>query len=153
MGFAISHKFAVRVRFLQQYLQFISYIKTEIRYSQRVLSEIISKYIVTEVEFEHFLTSVKANLRSEASFADAWQKALCKIPSAYGLLKQERELICEFGNKLGVTDVDGQIALCELNKSLINSILNTAKDEKSKKSRLYFMLGSSFGICLAIILL
>lgn len=152
MGFVISHKLSVRVRFLQQYLQFISYIETEIRYAQRVLSEILGTY-ENETEFKSFLTIIKENLKSDISFFEAWSDAVHKIPNSYGLLKQDKELICEFGKELGATDVNGQMALCDLNKSLVNSILNAAKEEKIKKSKLYFMLGSSFGVCIALILL
>lgn len=151
MGFVISRKLSMRVRFLQQCLQFISYIETEIRYSQRVLSEIISEY-KNESEFKNFLIEVKENLKLRANFSDAWAESVHKIPNSYGLLKQDKELISEFGQELGSTDVDGQIALCSLNKSLISSILNAAKEEKTKKSKLYFMLGTSFGMCIAIIL-
>lgn len=152
MGFVISRKLSMRVRFLQQYLQFISCIETEIRYSQRVLSEIISEY-KNESEFKNFLIEVKENLKLRANFSDAWTESVHKIPDSYGLLKQDKELISEFGQELGSTDVDGQIALCSLNKSLISSILNAAKEEKTKKSKLYFMLGTSFGMCIAVILL
>lgn len=152
MGFVISRKLSMRVRFLQQYLQFISCIETEIRYSQRVLSEIISEY-KNESEFKNFLIEVKENLKLRANFSDAWTESVHKIPNSYGLLKQDKELISEFGQELGSTDVDGQIALCSLNKSLISSILNAAKEEKTKKSKLYFMLGTSFGMCIAVILL
>ena len=152
MGYVISRKLALRVRFLQEYLQFISYIETEIRYARRVLIEIIGKY-KNETEFKTFLVAVKANLNSGMSFSEAWRAAVYKIPNSYGLLKHDKELICEFGQKLGTTDVVGQVALCGLNKSLIGSVLDTAKEEKLKKSKLYFMLGSSFGVCLAIILL
>lgn len=137
---------------MQQYLQFISCIETEIRYSQRVLSEIISEY-KNESEFKNFLIEVKENLKLRANFSDAWTESVHKIPNSYGLLKQDKELISEFGQELGSTDVDGQIALCSLNKSLISSILNAAKEEKTKKSKLYFMLGTSFGMCIAVILL
>ena len=152
MGFVISRKLSMRLRFLQQYLQFVSYIETEIRYSQRILSEIINEY-KNESEFQFFLTEIKENLKSRASFSKAWTDSVHKIPNSYGLLRQEKELISEFGQELGSTDIDGQIALCNLNRSLINSILDAAKEEKTKKSKLYFMLGTSFGICIAVILL
>lgn len=152
MGYAIAHRLAVRVKFLQQYLQFINYIETEIRYAQRVLSEITNGY-QNNTEFKNFLVVLKENLQSNPSFSEAWQNAVQAIPDSYGLLRQDKDLIREFGKELGSTDVMGQIALCSLNKSLISAVLETAKEEKIKKSKLYFMLGSSFGMCVAIILL
>ena len=107
MGFVISRKLSVRVRFLQQYLQFVSYIETEIRYSQRILSEFINEY-KNESEFKLFLTEIKENLKSRASFSKAWTDSVHKIPNSYGLLSQEKELISEFGQELGSTDIDGQ---------------------------------------------
>ena len=116
------------------------------------MSEFINEY-KNESEFKLFLTEIKENLKSRASFSKAWTDSVHKIPNSYGLLSQEKELISEFGQELGSTDIDGQIALCNLNKSLISSILDVAKEEKTKKSKLYFMLGTSFGICIAVILL
>lgn len=147
-----SHKLLMRVRFLQQYLQFISYLETEIRYSKRIIYEIIKTYN-SENEFTVFLNSICANIENSISFDKAWEIAVNDLPNTYGLLNQDKETICDFGKELGNTDMDGQIALCKLNKTLIHATLENAKEEKNKKSKLYFMLGSSFGICLTIMLL
>ena len=152
MGYVISHKFCIRVRFLEQYIQFINYIETEINYSQRNLKEIIEKY-KNDLELKTFLKIIIDNLKSDFNFFRAWKNAVHKIPSSYGLLKQDKEFICEFGKRLGTTNAKGQTELCELNKSLVTSILEVAKEEKLKKSKLYFMLCSFLGLSVAIILL
>ncbi len=138
---------------MQQYLQFISYINTEIRYTQRVLSEIINSYSDTKSEISGFLSQMRGNLKLEESFAKAWKKAVESSAGAYGLRKPEKELISNFGEELGTTDVRGQISLCEMNQKLIETALEAAKEEKEKKSKLYLMLGSLAGISIAIILL
>ena len=153
LGYATSRKLSLRVRFLQQYLQFISYINTEIRCTQRVLSEIINNYTNTKTEISGFLGQVKENLKLAESFTKAWQEAAETSANAYGLLKPEKELLSKFGMELGTTDVRGQTSLCELNQRLIEAALEAAKEEKEKKSKLYLMLGSSVGISIAIILL
>ncbi len=152
MGVVTSRKLALRVRFLQQYLSFIDYIETEIRYARRALIEVVRGY-QNGVEFQAFLTVVYRDLAQKVPFPEAWSKAVRSLPSTYGLLRQDKELIYSFGDNLGATDVDGQIALCQLNKNLVSAALEAAQDEKNKKSKLYLMLGSSFGMCLAIILL
>ncbi len=152
MGYMVSHKLLMRVRFLQQYLQFIIYLETEIRYSKRIIYEIVKSY-KSNNEFAAFLNSICTNVEKSLSFDKAWQTAINDLPSTYGLLTQDKEIICDFGRELGNTDIDGQIALCKLNKTLIHATLESAKEEKNKKSKLYFMLGSSFGICLTIMLL
>lgn len=153
LGYATSRRLSLRVRFLQQYLQFVSYINTEIRYTQRVLSEIINSYSDTKGEISGFLIQVKENLKSEEGFVKAWQDAAESLADAYGLRKPEKELISKFGKELGTTDVRGQISLCELNQKLVGAVLEVAKEEKEKKSKLYLMLGASAGISIAIILL
>ena len=130
----------------------MSYIETEIRYSRRVLSELIRSY-QTEGELKVFLSAVCELLDEKISFGQAWRAALEGLPSSYGLLRQDKELVCAFGGELGASDVDGQIALCRLNKNLISAALEQALEEKLRKSKLYFMLGSSAGLCLAIVLL
>ena len=130
----------------------MSYIETEIRYSRRVLSELTRSY-QTEGELKVFLSAVCELLDEKISFGQAWRAALEGLPSSYGLLRQDKELVCAFGGELGGSDVDGQIALCRLNKNLISAALEQALEEKLRKSKLYFMLGSSAGLCLAIVLL
>lgn len=152
MGFVISHRLYLRVYFLQQYLNFIEYVETEIRYSHKVLSEIIKDY-KNDSDFIIFIHMLNEKLIYERNFSKAWKEAVYKIPSSFGLNLQDRKTICEFGDNLGTTDVMGQISICKLNKSLIRSILEVTKEEKNKKSKLYFMLSSSFGICITIILL
>lgn len=153
LGYATSRKLSLRVRFLQQYLQFISYIKTEIRYTQRVLSEIINSYNDTKSEISGFLSQVQKNLKLEKSFAKAWQEAVESSADTYGLRKSEKDLVSKFGGGLGATDVRGQISLCEMYQKLIGTAIEVAKEEKEKRSKLYLMLGVSAGISIAIILL
>lgn len=152
MGYMISHRLSVRVRFLQQYLQFVSYVETEIRYSKKILYEIVKNYN-NENEFSYFLTDVCMNVESSISFDKSWIKSVHSLPKSYGLLSQDIEMLCNFGKELGNTDIDGQISFCNVNKSLISMMLENAKDEKNKKSKLYFMLGSSLGLCITIMLL
>ena len=152
MGFVISHRLYLRVSFLQQYVRFIEYVETEIRYAHKILESIINNY-ENDSDFINFIHMVKQNLTYDRNFSKAWEKAVYKIPSSFGLTMQDKKTICEFGATLGATDVMGQISICKLNKSLIRSILEVAKEEKNKKSKLYFMLSSSFGICITIILL
>lgn len=126
--------------------------ETEIRYSHKILSEILLDY-ESDTEFKNFLLIVLENLKSKMFFYEAWKESVKKIPNSYGLLNQDKELILRFGEVVGTTDVNGQIAICRLNKSLVCSALENAKEEKIKKSKLYFMLSSSLGMCIAIILL
>ena len=151
-GIVIARKLSLRVRFLQQFLQFLSYIETEILYAHRVLSEIIRSY-QNEGELQTFLTFVCSELDNKKSFGKAWRDAVENLPSSYGLLRQDKELICAFGGELGASDIEGQMALCQLNKGLVSAALQEAQEEKLEKSKLYFMLGSSAGACLAIMLL
>ena len=152
LGIVTSRKLSLRVRFLQQCLSFINYIETEIRYAHRVLSEIVQDYH-NGMEFQAFLSAVCKTLEQKTPFPEAWSNTLKSVSSTYGLLRQDIELICNFGNELGSSDINGQIALCQLHKKLLTATLETALDEKNKKSKLYLMLGSSFGICFAILLL
>lgn len=117
------------------------------------MSEIINSYSDTKGEISSFLSQVKGNLKSEEGFVKAWQDAAESSANAYGLRKPEKELISKFGKELGTTDVRGQISLCELNQKLVGTVLEVAKEEKEKKSKLYLMLGASAGISIAIILL
>lgn len=147
-----SHRLSVRVMFLQQYLSFLDYIETEIRYSKKLIYEIIKSY-TSQNELSYFLRCICNNIQNNLSFNIAWKDAVYKLPDYYGLQPQDKEFISDFGRQLGTTDTQGQVSLCQLNKAFVTSALEIAKNEKSKKSKLYFILGSSFGLCLTVVFL
>lgn len=71
----------------------------------------------------------------------------------YMLDKRDMAIIRELLNGLGKTDTDGQISMLEMNKKLLQNRLEQAREEYSKKGRMYRNVGVLVGIGAAVMLI
>lgn len=151
VGFMASHRLSMRVEFLSHYLKFISFCETQIRFSAMPILEILKKQI--DVPFiSPFIKGCVRKIESGMTVSSAWEKSLREINKDMGLTDEDITVIKDFGLGLGQSDVQGQISHCQLNIKLINEILNSANENKFKKSRIYTMLGSFSGLAIVLIM-
>ena len=61
--------------------------------------------------------------------------------------------MCSFGEKLGITDVEGQLKHIELYKGLAKAHLDDSKKDITEKSRLYKTMGFFVGAAVALIVI
>ena len=149
MGYLASHKLSKRVLFLEQFLRFISYVETEIRYSSSLVIEIIKSY-KPEKELGWVLEEFCRVFAINGDINTAWTAAFKNTYRTFGLSKIEAETVTSFVHNLGSNDIEGQMKHCRLNCDLITGYLKNAKDEKQNKSKLYFMIYASAGLCLTL---
>ncbi len=145
-----SHRLKMREMFMENYIKFLTFVETEIKYSADSILGIMSKFSDNSA-FNSILQLCENEMQKGKSLNVAWDMAIKNIPSIYGLNKNDIGLISEFGSKLGVSDIESQISNCELNISLVSERLKDAREEKRKKSRLYIMLGIFCGISLSLV--
>lgn len=150
-GWIQSHKLTMRVRFWEQFIGLVSALETEIRYSAGGLTQLLSKHSGDE-EALSFLGECVRAVQAGAPFPMAWQDAVGKIPTEYGLTQEDKSLLRDFGGGLGVSDMQGQLSHCQLHQELAAVRLKGAREEKQKKSKLYFMLGLFLGIGIALLI-
>ena len=149
-GYLQSHKLTMRVRFLEQYLKWISQLETEIRYCAEGIPRLLHKH--GKAASLSFLTKCADQMHRGIPFPEAWKQAVQGISSDYGLKLDDLNLVMEFGNGLGTSDVDGQTAHCQMHRELMQTHLDSAREEKQKKGRLYIMLGLFGGIGVALLI-
>ena len=152
IGYKSAQKFNCRINFLKQYLQFIAYVETKVRYSCENIYELIRGYHAQD-NFLLFLTDVKKNVEKYNNFDISFNAAIKNLPKSYGLKKEDIEIIQDFGSNFGKSDVVGQLNFCKLQRDLINASLSLARDEKEKKAKLYFMLWSMSGLSVVLALI
>lgn len=143
-GCAEAYKLARRVRQLEILNRFIGVVQTEIRYSALPLYELCRRH---EDEFPFLKPCIHAYEES-GDFPFSFQQCLHEM----GLASNDMELMQGFGDGLGTTDIEGQVAHCTLYQNLLETRLEEARGEKNGKSRLYVMLGTSGGITAALLL-
>ena len=151
-GYLESKKLSDRVRFYARLKQFLSTMETTIRYRAAPLSSLISQAAETYPALA-FLPGCEKALRAGKDFPAAWQKGIAGCGKGHGLKKEDLDLLASFGQGLGVTDVEGQVAHCALYLEMAEERYSQAKEEKGKKGKLYFMLGALSGIAAALFLI
>ena len=91
-------------------------------------------------------------LKTGKSFDEAWKSGVAAGTKGSGLKLKDKRLIEQFGAELGHTDIEGQIAHCEVTAKLLEEQIEQAREEKKKKSKLFSMLGLFFGTGVALLI-
>lgn len=152
MGYLESKKLSDRVKFYARFKQFLATVETTIRYRATPLASLVAQAAESYPTLT-FLSRCEQELCIGRDFPSAWQCGVKACGKSQGLKKEDFDLLFSFGQGLGVTDVEGQVAHCALYIKMAEERYAQAKDEKGKKGKLYFMLGALSGIAAALFLL
>ena len=147
-GFIKSQRLYKRRDFIKNFIVFLDSLATNIRYSNDELSVILSK---SEDFFGNNLYNSFKELNG--AFFERWKKAVINISDGYYLKHDDKQLLCSFGEKLGITDVEGQLKHIELYKGLAGAHLDDSKNEIAQKSRLYKTMGFFVGAVASLIII
>lgn len=71
-----------------------------------------------------------------------------------GCLKaEERNILSELGRNIGKSNTEGETAVLALAQTRLESVLESASEEKKRKGRLYRTLGIMLGAAVGIMLI
>lgn len=140
-----------RMMLFSQLALFTSNISSSIRYNAFDIYTVLQQECVNT--YVPFVNCALNNLQSGLSVSQSWSSAVDSLPSYYGLSKDDKNIIKQFGSKLGATDTEGQTIHCEYFKNMFSARVEQLQDEYSKKSRLYRSLGFFCGLALVIVLI
>ena len=128
-------------------IQLVNWIKTEIRYTQAEIYDIIND-ISNNDNFKNlsFLNDVKNNMNN-MPFPRAWKIAITNWNS--NILREDEELLSSMSNILGALDLIGQISALEHIEKRFESSYEVAKNLCQTKGKLYKSLGvlASLAVC------
>lgn len=148
-GFLKSYGLYRRRDFLKSFIVFLDSLATHIRYNSSDVFALVRMSVPDELS-EIFNNSIK---ETNKPFPLCWSEMSKSIPKSYSLTDGDRQVILNFGEKLGVTDVDGEIQHIKLYKSLAIKQLSDAEDNIAKKSKLYKTMGFFIGTAAALMLI
>ena len=152
-GFLKSFSLSKRVRELDAFSGAMSLISTEIRYFASPTDVIISKLaFANDYAKLRVFELCKANLEQTREFTTAWRGAIEKAKPFLSLDRDDIEALISFGDTFGTTDAQGQMANCERYCELLRQRLESAREDKSKRGRMYSSLGVLTGVFFALIL-
>ena len=150
-GLAVSEKYFKRVDFLRSYINFLIYLKNEIRYSQKNILEIIKSYSVRgdlSICFKKFIENMKEN-----SFQKSWVNAFVECSNVIGIDSQEEKEILNFSKNFGSCDIEGQITYLNHSLETFGDFLNIALESKKKKGNIPVVLGLGISLCIVLMLI
>ena len=149
LGNWFSAKVVRRTKELLTIVETLIKIKNYISFEQSEIRRIVCESFASAQGFENLKNCDEEN----QDFLLWWQNEVQKLSTTAALNKEDILLLMRFGEKLGVTDMQGQILNCELYIRLFSERLQGAKDSEYKNVRLYRVLGFSAGCTVTLVLL
>ena len=140
-----ARRLSRRVEELEAFRGFLSAVGTEIRFAALPVEMLVRRHR----SLSPWLAACDEKLSAGEPFPLAWQEAvaLCPVPDG------DKAFFREFGEGLGTSDVEGQMAHCRLCETRLEELLAAARDDKLKKSKLYLTLGICAGLAAGLVLL
>ena len=142
-GWLRCERLIARRNFLRAFIRFLNTLSTALRYS----GEDIFTLVTQSADF------LEMNAAEPSKpFAAVWADAVKPLSRRYALHRQDTELLTAFGERLGTTDLEGQLSHLELYRTLFAKQETKAEDDIGKKSKLYKAMGLFVGVSAAIML-
>ncbi len=133
-----------RRRFWTQFLAFISRLETGLRYRNTSL------YILVNSSGELFKIPEE---KKEKPFEENWRELISPLTVRFSLSGEDRAMLERFGERLGKTDLEGQLSHLALYSSLAEKQLGSAEEDVKGKAKLYRTLGLFAGVSAAIMMM
>lgn len=149
-GIAKAMKLSYRVKFLENYLEFVIYVKTQIKYSHMDIVSIIKNYNNDNEDIHNMISTCLNEINRGKSFDNAWKIASEKCLNDL-LCYDDISIISSFSNALGKSDIEGQQNHCLLNEENIRNRIKMARNDNEKKNKLYIGMGILVGACISVI--
>lgn len=155
LGNLISKKYKNRVEELKNFKEACNILESKIKFTYQPLGDIFQEisnildrhnniYKIFEFSYESM---------NNCDFKTSWENAIEKEKVNLNLKKEDINLIKNFGNMLGKTDVSGQLNEINLTMNFLDSQILSAEEECKKNEKMYRTLGTIFGLAIIIILI
>ena len=146
MGYIGSQRLKERCKTLSFLLDFITELRDVMRYTNAPVREMLNSIIRKNDN----CCDIKKAFDGQSQFDNGFQKLINGFYNQKKLTKQDIESVRGFGQKIGKTDLEGQLSSCEYYISRVNGQLEIAKSEEEKRSRLYLTSGILSGLALSL---
>lgn len=149
IGINKANIFTLRVNKLRNLKSSFNIFKTKLEFTYEPIQDIFLQ--ISKLVYENknnIFKSYVSNIEND-NYEDAWNLALAE--NSFGFTKEDIEIINEFGNLLGKTDLNGQINEIELAKEFLDKQIVDAEENRKKNDKLYKSLGIIIGITIVIV--
>ena len=147
-GLYASGKLRDRVKLLEQYAMFLNQAQSEIGYTASGIRELLTMPGTMPLLRPVFKDCLRL-LNGGCQLENAWRTAVeVHIPD-----KNDRELLCYFGDHFGSSNISGELNKLSLHSELVWQRLDRLREEMKTKRRLYRVVGMFGGVVAAVLLI
>lgn len=151
-GLTASAALNRRAASFEEMLRFISFLKTQIRYTAAPINELLEMASNGDFPKLSFLKEASSGIKSGKMPSVSWCDAIKKYGGDCSFNDADREMLRKFGLGLGNSDVEGQLMHCDIFSQLFEDRLKAARSAVQSKGRLYVTLGITGGLGAALLL-
>lgn len=150
-GFYLSQTLKRRIKLFETLALLSENIALHIRYNScDIFSVLQTEQKTLKSELTDTITQYLAQGNTVAeSFIQSTQQQTYK----YVLHAEDKEIIRQFGSKLGASDTEGQLNHCEYFKTLFSEKAKRLQQESIVKGKLYRSLGFFSGMAIAVVVI
>ena len=149
-GIWFSKRLKEREHFMSSVILLIKELTVQIKYTNAEIGNML-KNASQNAAYQNllFVTSC-ANISETGDFHHLWNDGVKKQPY---LTPTDRELLFALGDRLGETDLDGQLSFLELTCEMLKKQQQEAAENYRKKGRMYRSVGLLCGLAAGIMVL
>ena len=140
-----------RMKLFKDLSLFVSNISSSIRFNGADITTVLQQECIN-IDIPFVETAIQY-LKNGMSVSESWSTSVDNIPFVYGLSKEDKSIIKQFGDKLGATDVYGQTEHCDYFKSTFTGRAEMLSTQYNSKSKVYRSLGFFSGLALVLVVL
>ena len=153
MGWYMAARLRQRVTFLETCGRLLQALWQEMNYTARPMSDLWQRLAQSEAFAAFSLVQDTAQGLAQTDFAAAFSAAVDKAEGEGLLTAENRNILLEFADGCGRTDLDGQQAHVEYYRTLLTAGEEEARRTYAEKGRVYRVLGCTAGIAVALLLM
>ena len=139
-----------RERLLAEIIGLLEQMSVQIKYRAPLLGELFMHFNESSAEAASKFIREVLTRGNDLNWRGAWNEA---ADSFAELNDGDVEILTSIGNSLGNSDADGQTAMLELNRKLLELRLTEASENAAKKGAMYRSVGVLTGLGLAIVVI
>ena len=149
-GIWFSKRLKERERFISSVILLIKELTVQIKYTNTEIGAMLKSASQNEAYRNLLFVSSCAEISENGDFHPLWNDGIKNQPF---LTPSDRELLFALGDRLGETDLDGQLSFLELTCEMLKKQQQEASENYRQKGRMYRSVGLLCGLALGIMVL
>ena len=149
-GVWFSKRLRERERFMSSVILLINELTVQIKYTNTEIGAMLKAASQNEAYQNLLFVTDCARISENGDFHPLWNDGVKKQPY---LTSADRELLFALGDRLGETDLDGQLSFLELTCEMLKKQQAEAAENYRRKGRMYRSVGVLCGLAVGIMVL